>query len=69
MPAVCWHKHLIGEAGGDPEIGPSTWTELFEMSRAPLKFDNDGNLVLAGYDPRDAYAFTVIAWPVVFDEN
>ena len=39
------------------------------MSRAPLKFDIDGNLVLAGYDPRDAYAFTVIAWPVVFDEN
>ena len=39
------------------------------MSRALLKFDDDGNLTQAGYDPKDAYAFTVIAWPVVFDEN
>ena len=27
------------------------------------------NLIQAGYDPKDAYGFTVIAWPVVFDEN
>ena len=69
MPAICWHKHLIEEAGGDPEVGPRTWPELLEMSRALLKFDDDGNLTQAGYDPKDAYAFTVIAWPVVFDEN
>ena len=69
MPAICWHKHLIEEAGGDPELGPRTWPELLEMSRALLKFDDDGNLTQAGYDPKDAYAFTVIAWPVVFDEN
>ena len=69
MPAICWHKHLIEEAGGDPEVGPRTWTELLEMSRALLTYDDDGNLTQAGYDPKDAYAFTVIAWPVVFDEN
>ena len=69
MPAICWHKHLIEEAGGDPEVGPTTWPELLDMSRALLTFDDDGNLVQAGYDPKDAYGFTVIAWPVVFDEN
>ncbi len=69
MPAICWHKHLIEEAGGDPELGPRSWPEMLELSRALLKFDDDGNLTQAGYDPKDAYAFTVIAWPVVFDEN
>ena len=69
MPAICWHKHLVEEAGGDPEVGPTTWTELLDMSRALLKFDDDGNLVQAGFDPMDAYGFTVIAWPIVFDEN
>ena len=69
MPAICWHKHLVEEAGGDPEVGPRSWPEMLELSRALLKFDDDGNLTQAGYDPKDAYAFTVIAWPVVFDEN
>ena len=69
MPAICWHKHLIEEAGGDPEVGPRSWPEMLELSRALLTYDDDGNLTQAGYDPKDAYAFTVIAWPVVFDEN
>ena len=33
------------------------------------QYDDAGNLTQAGYDPKDAYGFTVIAWPVVFDEN
>ena len=69
MPAICWHKHLIEEIGGDPEVGPRTWQEMLDWSRALLKYDDDGNLIQAGFDPKDAYAFTVIAWPVVFDEN
>ena len=69
MPAICWHKHLIEEVGGDPEVGPRSWPELLDWSRQLLQYDDDGNLTQAGYDPKDAYGFTVIAWPVVFDEN
>ena len=69
MPAICWHKHLIDEVGGDPEVGPSSWPEMLDWSRKLLQFDDNGNLTQAGYDPKDAYGFTVIAWPVVFDEN
>lgn len=69
MPAICWHKSLIDEIGGDPEVGPTSWTEMLEWSRRFNKYDDAGNLIQAGYDPQDAYGFTVIAWPVVFDEN
>ena len=69
MPALCWHKHLIEEIGGDPEVGPRSWYEMLDWSRKLLRHDEDGNLTQAGYDPKDAYGFTVIAWPVVFDEN
>ncbi len=69
MPAICWHKHLIEEVGGDPEVGPRSWPEMLEWSRMLLQYDDDGNLTQAGFDPKDAYGFTVIAWPVVFDEN
>lgn len=69
MPAICWHKHLIAGIGGDPEVGPTSWTEMLEWSRMLNQYDDAGNLTQAGYDPQDAYGFTVIAWPVLFDEN
>ncbi|MEM7134368.1 MAG: substrate-binding domain-containing protein [Chloroflexota bacterium] len=69
MPAISWHKHLIEDIGGDPEVGPSSWPELLDWSRKLNQYDDAGNLTQAGYDPKDAYGFTVIAWPVVFDAN
>ena len=69
MPAICWHKHLIEEAGGDPEVGPASWPEMLELSRQLLQYDENENLTRAGYDPKDSYGGTVIAWPVLFDEN
>lgn len=69
MPALGWHKHLIDEAGGDPEAGPGSWQEMLELSMKINTYDDAGNLTQAGYDPGDAYGFTVIAWPVLFDAN
>ncbi|MEM7530629.1 MAG: hypothetical protein AAF639_00510 [Chloroflexota bacterium] len=69
MPAMCWHKGLIEEIGGDPEAGPSSWPEMLEWSAKLNQYDANGNLTQAGYDPKDAYGFTVICWPIVFDEN
>lgn len=69
MPALCWHKHIIEEIGGDSEVGPASWPEMLDWSSKINTYDDDGNLTRAGYDPGDAYGFTVICWPIVFDEN
>ena len=69
MPAICWHKNIIDEIGGDPEVGPRTWGEMLDWARKINQYDDDGNLTRAGFDPRDSFGITIIGQPVIFDEN
>jgi multiple sugar transport system substrate-binding protein len=47
---------LLEEAGLDPAQLPQTWTELYEWHTALTKFDDSGNLLTVGFDPRDGTA-------------
>lgn len=66
-PAFSWHKPLLQEIGADAENGPKSWAEVLEWAKKLNKYDDAGNLVRVGYDPRDACGVTVLNWTMAFD--
>jgi ABC-type glycerol-3-phosphate transport system substrate-binding protein len=47
---------LLEEAGLDAAQLPQTWDEMYEWHTALTKFDDSGNLLSVGFDPRDGTA-------------
>jgi multiple sugar transport system substrate-binding protein len=60
--AIIWNKAHFAEAGLDPEVGPQSFDELVSFSEQLTQFDDAGNLVRLGFDPRDARGADLVGW-------
>ncbi len=49
--ALYWNKRLFREAGLDPDRPPQTLAELNEFAEKLTKYDEDGNIIQAGFLP------------------
>lgn len=60
--AIIWNKAHFEEVGLDPEAGPQSFDELVEFAAALDQFDEAGNIVRLGFDPRDARGADLLGW-------
>lgn len=51
---LIWNKGLFRNAGLDPNQGPATLDELIQYHEQLTQIDDQGNLLVLGFDPRDA---------------
>ena len=75
-PPVCFtitkisgHKDLWAEAGLTDDDIPKTWDEFIDVAQKLTKFDEDGNMVQAGYNYNNYFNSTVIGLNYQFGDN
>lgn len=58
-----WNKDLFAEVGLDPEVPPTTWTEIEEMTEQLLQRDDRDNITQFGFLPYFGNTWTwLYAW-------
>ena len=64
-----YNKDLWAEAGLTDDDIPKTWDEFIEVAQKLTKFDENGNMVQAGYNYNNYFNSTVIGLNYQFGDN
>ena len=67
--AVYYNKDMWEAAGLTEEDIPKTWDEFIDVAQKLTKFDEDGNMIQAGYNYNNYFNSTVIGLNYQFGDN